>query len=102
HLVSLARAHVERRVLEEFQDAVKRAPSPGLSEALRTLATLWALERIEADRGWFLEAGYLEPGKSRAVRAQVLRLCRDVADCAEQLVDGFGIPEGLLPVLVRR
>ena len=96
HLVTLAHAHTERLLLEAFLDGVKRAPTPGISETLRTLACLFALERLEADRSWFLEAGYFERAKSEAIRAQVNRLCRDVADQAEFLVDAFAIPDGVL------
>lgn len=102
HLVALARAHAERLTLEAFQDAIVRAPKPGMSELLADTAALYALSRIEADGGWFLEVGYLESAKSRAIRGQVLGLCAEVAECAEHLVDGFGIPEPLLPALVRR
>jgi acyl-CoA oxidase len=96
HLVALARAHVERWVLEAFHDAVARAPDPGTSETLGTLAVLHGLARLEDDRGWFLEAGYLEPAKSRAIREQVNRLCAEVAGQAVALVDGFGIPDEVL------
>ena len=56
----------------------------------------------EADRGWFLECGYLEGNKSRAIRTQVNALCREVSACAEDLVASFGIPEALLPELVQQ
>ncbi|MDX1647492.1 MAG: acyl-CoA dehydrogenase [Longimicrobiales bacterium] len=102
HLVSLAKAHAERIVLEAFHEGCARAPTPGMSELLSDAAALFALSRMEADRGWFLESGYLEPQKSKAVREQVTALCREVSECAEHLVDGFGIPEALLPELVRR
>jgi len=96
HLVSLAEAHMERVALESLQEAVVRAPSPGTSETLRTLATLYALSRLESDRGWFLEAGYLEPAKSRAIRAQVNLLCPELREHATFLVDAFAIPDELL------
>ncbi|MBT8402696.1 MAG: acyl-CoA dehydrogenase family protein, partial [Gemmatimonadetes bacterium] len=86
HLVALARAHTECLLLDAILEGVKRAPTPGISETLRTLACLFALERLEADRAWFLEAGYFEGPKSEAIRAQVNRLCRDVAEQAEFLV----------------
>jgi acyl-CoA oxidase len=101
HLVTLARAHVERTLLEHMDDAVVRAPTPGISEALRSLAALFALSRIEEDRGWFLESGYFEGNKARAIRAQVNSLCGEVRDHAEILVDGFGVPEEVLPDFVR-
>ncbi len=96
HLVTLARAHTERIMLEAFHEGVQRAPTPGISETLRTLAELFALERLEADRAWFLEAGYFEPSKSEAIRRQVNRLCGEVAEHAEVLVDAFAIPDGVL------
>lgn len=96
HAVELARAHVDRIVLEAFHDGVARAPNPGLSEALASLSALFALSRVEAERGWYLEAGYLEGSKSRAVRAQVNELCGEVREYARLLVDGFGIPDGVL------
>jgi acyl-CoA oxidase len=76
HLVALARAHVERVVAEALADGVARAPTPGLSEVLASLSALFSLAAIERDRGWFLESGYLEAAKARAVRGRVTALCR--------------------------
>ena len=58
--------------------------------------TLWALWRIEQDRGWFLENGYLEGGKAKAIRALVNRLLAEVRPDALALVDAFGIPDNCL------
>jgi acyl-CoA oxidase len=102
HLVALARAHVEHRLFEHLDEAVVRAPTPGLSEALRSLASLYALSRLEADRGWFLESGYFEGNKSRAIRAQVNALAKEVRGYSEVLVDGFGVPDAVLPDFARR
>ena len=96
HLVTLAEAHVERVVLERFHDGATRAPTPGLSEVLRALCALWALTRMEAHAGWYLETGYVEAAKSRAVRAQVNALCDELREHAVFLVDGFGIPDAVL------
>ena len=96
HLLSLARAHVERVTVEAFQAGVARAPGPGPSEVLLSLSRLHALGRMEQDRAWFLESGWLESVKARAVRAQVNALCGEVAELAEPLVDAFGIPDEVL------
>lgn len=96
HLIALATAHVERKMVEAFQDGVARAPSAGVSETLRAVAQLFALERLEADRAWFLEAGYLESAKSRAIRTEVNRLCGEIRPIAVDLVEGFGIPDDVL------
>lgn len=91
HLVDLAHAHIERVILERFQDAVRRCPPGAERRALTTLCELFALSRIEADRGWFLETGYLEPVKSKAIRDRVSEVCEAIRPDAVGLVDGFGI-----------
>jgi acyl-CoA oxidase len=101
HLVALARAHVEHVVARALGDAVARAPNPGLSDVLASVAALFALEAVERDRGWFLESGYLEAAKSRAIRSRVTALCREVRDQAAVLVVGFGIHDALLPEIGR-
>jgi acyl-CoA oxidase len=101
HLVALSRAHVERLMLERFQDACAAPESTEASEVLTLVCSLFGLSRIEADRGWFLECGYIEANKSRAIRTRVNALCREVSGCAEDLVASFGIPEALLPELVQ-
>jgi len=115
HLVALARAHVERKVFESFAAAVERArnakealaaesdapasgqdPNDRVCAQLTRLLDLWALSRIEDDRAWFIESGYMEPGQTRAIRSLVNRLCREIRPCALPLVDGFGIPDAIL------
>jgi hypothetical protein len=44
----------------------------------------------------------MEAGKARAVRGLVGDLCAETRDFGPDLVDSFGIPEALLPDLVRR
>ena len=96
HAVALANAHVERVILERFRDAIARADDSA-RQALEPLAALFALSRLEADAGWFLEKGYFEGGKSRAIRALVNRLCAEIRPHAVAYVDAFGIPDALLP-----
>ncbi len=96
HLLETARAHVERLVLERFIAGVKSCDDKSLRKVLGTLVDLYALEHIERDRGWFLEHGYIESGKSKAIRKLVNRLCREVREQAVPLVDAFGIPDALL------
>ena len=96
HLLSTAHAHVERVVLEQFVKAVAACEPESLQEPLQSLCALFALSRIEADRGWFQESGYLSGGKSKAIRAQVNKLCGALRPDAVALVDAFGIPDELL------
>ncbi len=96
HLVETAHAHVERLVLERFIAGIKSCDDKSLKKVLGILVDLYALEHIERDRGWFLEHGYIESGKSKAIRKLVNRLCREAREHAVPLVDAFGIPDELL------
>ena len=96
HLVALARAHGERRILEVFLEGVADATSTPAHEPLRRLSELWALSRLEADRAWFLESGYMEGSQTRAIRGLVNRLSGELRDDAPALTDAFGIPEALV------
>ena len=96
HLVTLAQAHIERVILESFQQGVQDAPTAETKEHLDRLCSLYALNRIQKDAGWFLEAGLLEPSKSKAIRSQVIKLCAEVRPHARNLVDAFGFPDKIL------
>ncbi|MFW6049636.1 MAG: acyl-CoA dehydrogenase [Myxococcota bacterium] len=92
HVAALGRVHVERTVLEAFYAKVQTCRDAALAEPLGRLCDLYALHRIEADMAWFLENGYFEPPKARAVRKLVDQLCADVRLEAVALVDAFRIP----------
>jgi acyl-CoA oxidase len=96
HAVTTARSHVERIVLEQFVAGVQSCADPGLAGVLRTLCDLYALSRIEADRGWLQEHGHLAGTKSKAILRTVDRLVAEVREQAVPLVDAFGIPDAFL------
>ncbi len=95
HLLETATAHIEHLILGAFVEGVANAPEE-LRPILTSLCDLYALHRLEADRGWFLEHGYFEPGKAKAIRKLVNALCGTLRPQAEPLVDAFGIPMALL------
>ncbi|NHZ73473.1 MAG: acyl-CoA oxidase [Nitrospirae bacterium] len=96
HVVALAKAHTERVVLEQFAAGIDGCEEPALKAMLGSLCDLYALHRIEADRGWFLEHGYIESAKSKAIRKLVTKLCFEARPQAVPLVDAFGIPDPVL------
>jgi acyl-CoA oxidase len=95
HVMALGRAHAERLTVDAFHDSLASADGE-IGDLLRPLCNLNALWLLERHRGWYLEAGYLEPMKSRAIRASVNRLCGEIAPLAVPLVDVFGIPDEVL------
>lgn len=96
HVMSVAHAHVERLVAEQFIAGIQECRQPEVSSALNLLEALFALSRIHQDRGWFLESGYLSTAKSHAIRKQINELCSEIRPDAVGLVNGFGIPDSLL------
>jgi acyl-CoA oxidase len=54
------------------------------------------LSVLEANRAWYLESGYWEAPKSRAIRALVNALAAETRESARLLVDSFGIPDAVL------
>jgi len=96
HLLTMARAFVERVLLERFVEAVERCEDPEVQTQLRLLCQLHALWEMDLDRGWFLKNGVLESNKASAIRALVNKLCGEVRRQAVPLVDAFGIPDEVL------
>ncbi len=96
HLITLARAHVDRIVLEAALEALAGMDECDGKELIARVIALHGLATLETDRAWFLETGYFEPAKSEAVRREVNALCRELAPRACELVDAFRIPDELL------
>lgn len=96
HVISAARAHVERLVLEAFIDKVRSLPEGDLRVALNAVCDLHALSSIEADRAWFMEHGRLTTQRSKAITREVSALCRRLRPVAGELVAAFGVPREVL------
>jgi acyl-CoA oxidase len=96
HLLQLAEAYVERLVLEQFIETNKQVEDPDLQSVLDSLEQLYALHTIEKNKGWYLEAGYMEGVKTKAIRRLVDELCGTIREDALALVDSFAIPDQLL------
>lgn len=96
HLLTLAHAHVERSILEVFIKGIKDCNDETLCKPLTKLCVLFALSHLEKHKGWYLESGYFEPVKTKAIRKQVSKLCYEVRQIAVDLVDAFDIPDSCL------
>ncbi|MFJ8957161.1 acyl-CoA dehydrogenase [Streptomyces sp. NPDC102381] len=106
HVISVARAHVERLVLEAFVDKLRTLPDggddgndgndDGNKVALGLLCDLFALSTIESDRAWFMEHGRLTVQRSKTISREINNLCRKIRPLAVDLVDAWGIPSAML------
>ncbi len=101
HLLLAARAHVERVVLEHFTAAIDRSEDAGVKSLLNSVCDPHVLASLERDRGWFMEHGQLSAARAKAVITNVNRLRGELRPQAQSLVGAFGIPEVLLPELLR-
>ena len=90
HVLTAARSWVDLVVLESFAAVADRDPR------LDTLCSLYALSRIEAERGWYQEHGKLTGARSKSVIKTVNALLAEIRPHAGELVDAFGVPESCL------
>ncbi|PIB34590.1 acyl-CoA oxidase [Reichenbachiella sp. 5M10] len=96
HMLAVGTAYVERVVLEQFVEQVEKTSDTGCQAVLTQLCQLFALSLIEKNKGWYLENGYMEGVKTKAIRREINQLCSVVRENAVPLVDAFGIPDSCL------
>ena len=95
-MIDVAQAYLERIVLEQFQEAIKTIEDNDSKAAMIKLCQLYALAQIEKNKGWYLEDGYMEAVKTKAIRKMVNQLCWDIRPDAVALVKAFDIPYSCL------
>ncbi|SHM78081.1 Acyl-coenzyme A oxidase [Cyclobacterium lianum] len=96
HLLTMGEAYIERIVLEKFQEKIDHETDPEIKEVLKKLCDLYALYQIEQHKGWYLEQGYMEGVKTKAIRKMVNQLCWEIRKDAVPLVNAFNIPDSCL------
>jgi acyl-CoA oxidase len=96
HAADAARAWVDTVLLEAFVSAIDGCEDESLKGPLNLVCDLFALQTIEAGKGFFQEHGRLSSPRTKAITREVNRLCNEVRGQAEALVDAFGIPDPVL------
>jgi acyl-CoA oxidase len=102
HLVQVGFAYIEWVILEQFILQVENTKDPKCKTILKKLCDLFALSQIEKNKGWYLENGYMEGVKTKAIRKMVDKLCAEVREEAVPLVDSFNIPDNFLGKIAQR
>jgi acyl-CoA oxidase len=95
-LIDVSQAYIELIILEQFQVAVQSITDKNCKDILSKLSQLYALSQIERNKGWYLEDGYMEGVKTKAVRKMVNQLCWEIRPDAVSLVEAFDIPKTCL------
>lgn len=96
HLLEVAKAYVDRVVLEQFLAQIDACQDTKTQKTLKMLCNLYALHTMEENKGWYLEQGCMSGAKTRAIRRVVDKLCKEVRNDALCLVEAFGIPYSCL------
>ena len=102
HLVQVGLAYIERIILERFITQIENTKDAGCKAVLKKLCDLFALTVIDENKGWYLEQGYMEGVKTKAIRKLMNQLCWEVRQEAVPLVDAFDIPEACLSAPIGR
>ena len=89
HVLRVAKAHIDRVVLQAFIAAIDRCDSPDLATLLGKVCDLYVLSTVESDKSWFLEHGRLTPTRTKTITQAVNTLCRQLRPHAALLVDAF-------------
>ena len=95
-MIDVAQAYLERVVLEQFQESIQAIEDKNSKEVMLKLYQLYALSQIEKNKGWYLEDGYMEAVKTKAIRKMVNQLCWEIRPDAVSLVKAFNIPDSCL------
>ena len=99
HVLHTARAHIDRVVLEAFVAGIDACEDDGKDDGARRvlemLCDLYALSVIEDDKAWFIEHRLLSTERAKAVTRGINERCRSLRPHAQDLIDGFGVPEQL-------
>ena len=96
HMISLAKAFIERKILEHFIQTLDSIEDTDVQEFMERVYQLFALDTIESNKGWYLEHDYVEGVKTKAIRRQVERLCSELRPHVSLLVEGYGIPKSMV------
>ncbi|HNM10478.1 MAG TPA: acyl-CoA dehydrogenase [Mycobacterium sp.] len=95
HVLHTAKAHIDRIVLEAFVAGIDACEEEDARRVLEMVCDLYALSVIEDDKAWFIEHRFLSTERAKAVTRGINERCRTLRPHAQDLVDGFGIPESL-------
>ena len=96
HMISLAKAYVERLVYREMIKKMDVLEASAEKAILQKITTFYALNCIYEDKGWFLEADYMDGTKTKAIRRTLNKLTQELRPEVGALVEAFGIPDETL------
>lgn len=96
HLMAYAKADMEHHIAVCFAKRVAALDAGPTRDALETMRQLAAVDTIYADSAWYLDQGYFQPTKRKALRRLRVKLLDEIRPDALGYVEAFAIPDGCL------
>lgn len=100
HMLNIAEAYLDRVFLEQFIAKLDSLNASAEKDVLARLCHLFALNKIQQHKGWYLEQGYMEGVKTKAIRKLISQLCWEIRKDAVPLADAFAIPDNCLAAVI--
>lgn len=102
HLLAVADAYIHRYILEDFHEWLSQLPESAETILLRKIGTYFALNRISETATWYLEQGYMEGVKTKAISSLLSTLSSEMSDLSLDLTEAWRIPDFLLVAPIAR
>jgi len=96
HILELGKAYSDVLALKWYYEFVAQIENNEYQDLLYQLGALHGLSVIRKNASWYLEQGYINGTKSKAIRQRIERLSTELRPHVKTLVDGFAIPENLM------
>ncbi|MFF0633762.1 acyl-CoA dehydrogenase [Nocardia sp. NPDC004151] len=96
HILAAGSAHIERLVLEAFIDGIAGIEDPEARALADTVCDLFVYSTIEQHQAWYIMHRFMSVERAKSVRRGVNELVDRLRPQALTLIEGLGVPEGLL------
>ncbi|MGW4244398.1 acyl-CoA dehydrogenase family protein [Nocardia sp. NPDC004722] len=96
HILAAGTAHIERMVLEAFIDGIADIQDPEARALADTVCDLYVYWTLEQNQAWYIMHRFMSVERAKAVRRGVNELVDRLRPQALTLIEGLGVPEGVL------
>ncbi|GAA2492405.1 acyl-CoA dehydrogenase [Nocardia seriolae] len=96
HILAAGAAHIERMVLEAFIDGIAEIADPEARALANTVGDLFVYWSLEQNQAWYIMHRFMSVERAKAVRRGVNELVDRLRPQALTLIEGLGVPEGML------
>lgn len=96
HILTAGTAHIDRLVLEAFIEGIADIEDPEARALADSVCDLFVYTTLEENSAWYIMHRFMSVERAKAVRRGVNELVDRLRPDALTLVQGLGVPEGML------